>query len=61
VKVFSCALGQYIGAESGFATKDTSNIWHFNIDLTTIALGKYIADVQLQDNSHQYLVFQVGK
>jgi len=61
VKVFSCNQGQYIGAESGFAQKDTSNIWHFNIDLTIIQPGKYIADVQLQDNSHQYLVFQVGK
>ena len=61
VKVFSCALGQYIGAESGFAQKDTSNVWHFNIDLTIIPTGKYLADVQLQDNSHQYLVFQVGK
>jgi hypothetical protein len=47
--------------EQGVATKDTSNVWHFNIDLTVIPLGTYVADVQLQDGTHKRLVFKVGK
>lgn len=59
VTIFSCALNKNV--ETGFATKDTSNVWHFNVDLTVIPTGKYVADVKLQDNSHKKLVFQVGK
>jgi HYR domain len=59
VNIYSCP--NHVPVENGFATKDTSNVWHFNVDLTIIPLGKYVADVQLQDGEHKLLVFQVGK